>query len=132
MIKIEILVVTALLLLIRTCYEYRSPRNSRIRTIEAEVAVIVVAAFSRHSAYFSIIAAIGSLVIGCKPECADRVVERLVVLDTELRIASRGWAVETHSIVVQVPKIDIEAGTIPSVSMTRVMPLAWLPRIAAV
>ena len=96
------------------------------------MAVIVMTSGSRYSTYLSIVATIRALIVGCEAKGPRGVIQRLIVLDAELCIASRGRALETHSIVVQVSKINIEAGTISSVPVTRVMLSAWLPRIAAV
>jgi hypothetical protein len=100
--------------------------------IEAQMPMIIVTAVSRHSAYFSVISTNVPLVVGSESECARRVVEGLIVLDAELEIASCGRALETHSIVVQVPEIDIQSRSITSVPMSGVMLSAGLPRITAV
>lgn len=59
--------------------------------------------------YCSIVAGIGSLIIGCEAEGPGGVVGPLIVLHAELGIASSCLALETYSIVIQISEVNVQA-----------------------
>ena len=74
--------------------------------------MVVVTTDCRRVLYLSISSSNVPLVISGEPKCRCRVVDSLLVLDTELSIAPRRWALKANSVLIEVSKIDVKAGAI--------------------
>src|SRR5215213_1054609 len=96
------------------------------------MAVIVMKAVGRDTRYLAIRSSDVSLIVRSKAKHHGCIVDALIVRYAELRIASRGWTLETHSIVIEIPEVDVQARPVTIMTMSGVMLSACLPGITPI